>query len=112
MCIRDSHGIETSRLAVAGTVPVQVFRPAAEGGIERAERPFQGHHELRLRGSWTEEERRLPAGTVIVRSRQRLGRLAAQLLEPESEDSLSTWNFFEEATRESGEYPVLRLDGE
>ena len=33
-------------------------------------------------------------------------RLAAQLLEPESDDSLSTWNFFEAAT--DTHYPVLR----
>jgi hypothetical protein len=49
----------------------------------------------------------LPAGTLLVRADQRLARLAAQLLEPESEDSLSSWNFFEAATGDH--YPVLRL---
>ena len=50
-------------------------------------------------------------------ARQPLARLAAQLLEPQSEDSLSTWNFFEHATRAAadgvpGAYPVLRIGGE
>jgi hypothetical protein len=35
-----------------------------------------------------------------------LARLAATLLEPVSEDSLSTWNFFEATTGDA--YPVLR----
>jgi hypothetical protein len=50
-----------------------------------------------------------------VPARQRLARVAAQLLEPESEDGLATWGFFEERTRfadggdDPGAYPVLRL---
>jgi hypothetical protein len=49
----------------------------------------------------------LPAGTAWIDARQPLARLAATLLEPVSEDSLSTWNFFEATTGDA--YPVLRI---
>jgi hypothetical protein len=61
-----------------------------------------------LEGHWLPvAEHELPAGAIVVDARQRLARLAATLLEPESEDSLSSWNFFEAATDEH--YPVLRI---
>jgi len=74
----------------------------------KPKRPYQGHQELVLVGAWeAPREQSLPLGSLIVSARQPLGRLAAQLLEPESEDSLSSWNFFEAQTTDS--YPVLRL---
>jgi len=52
----------------------------------------------------------LPAGTLLVHARARLGRVAAQLLEPRSEDSLVTWNFLDQVLGETGEaFPVLRV---
>ena len=79
--------------------------------IRKGPRPVQGHLEVTLRGEWRATERELPTGTLIVPARQRLGRVAAQLLEAQSEDSLSTWNVFESRTRagEDATYPVLRL---
>lgn len=107
------HGIEVTRLATAAEVEVRTFVIAE---LERAERPFQGHHEVRLTGEWTSVQRTLPAGALVIPANQRLGRVAAQLLEPESEDSLATWNFFDERLEPAvpGEprpvYPVLRLE--
>lgn len=106
------HGVEFARLAAPATLDVRAFRPSA---VRKSQRPFQGHHEIELEGDWFDEERTLPAGTLIITSRQRLARVAAQLLEPQSEDSLSTWNVFEARTRadapgEPGRFPVLRLE--
>lgn len=106
------HGLELAALAEPAEARVAVFHPTE---VRRARRPFQGHHEIGLRGAWSEPRTvTLPAGAWIVSARQPLGRVAAQLLEPRSEDSLSTWNVFEEETRAAGEdgagaYPVLRL---
>jgi hypothetical protein len=55
-----------------------------------------------------------PAGTVYVTLAQRLAPLAASLLEPESDDGLLVWNFFDRALSiqwGSGprEYPVYRV---
>ena len=71
-------------------------------------RPFQGHQELILEGNWQAARSfTLPVGTLVVTARQPLGVLAAQLLEPTSDDGLSNWNFFEAQTDEH--YPVLRM---
>jgi hypothetical protein len=99
------HGIDHLQIASAQTVGTERF---AVTGRRKPKRPFQGHQELHLAGSWQQTETTtLPAGTLVVASRQRLGRLAAQLLEPLSEDSLSTWNFLEAQTAEF--FPVQRV---
>lgn len=99
------HGIQYEVLTAPVTRSAQQFAVADK---RKPKRPYQGHQELQLQGSWGEmAPRALPAGTLLVKARQRLGRLAAQLLEPESEDSLSRWNFFEATTAAS--YPVLRV---
>jgi len=86
-------------------VQAQTFRVAQK---KKPKRPYQGHQELVLTGQWDDaKSTELAAGTILVPAKQRLGRLAAQLLEPESEDSLSSWNFFEAATGDT--YPVLRI---
>jgi len=36
-----------------------------------------------------------PAGTLVVRTAQPLANLAAYLLEPQSDDGLLTWNFWD-----------------
>ena len=36
-----------------------------------------------------------PAGTLVVRTAQPLANVAAYLLEPQSNDGLMTWNFFD-----------------
>jgi hypothetical protein len=38
-----------------------------------------------------------------------LGTLAVILLEPQCEDGLTTWNFFDAGLMEGGDFPVLRL---
>ena len=44
-----------------------------------------------------------------MRTRQPLGTLAAYLLEPQAEDGLGAWGFFEAALHQGSDYPVLRL---
>ena len=74
----------------------------------KRKRPYQGHQELELTGTWeAAAEIELPVGTLRIPAAQPLARVAAVLLEPCSEDSLSTWNFFEAAT--TTHYPVLRV---
>ena len=106
------HGLDVRRLTAAAEVEVQAFVTTE---LRRADRLFQGHHEVRLTGEWESTRRQLPIGTLVIRADQRWGRVAAQLLEPQSEDSLATWNFFEEGTKGTGDggpgrYPVLRLE--
>ncbi len=104
------HGIRFKTLTAPTEVSCQVFH----GTVKRSARPFQKHHEVTLEGAWKPAKRTLPAGAIWVPAKQRLARLAAQLLEAQSEDSLSTWNFFDDAYdagKKETEYPVLRVVG-
>jgi hypothetical protein len=100
------HGMIVERLEA--DMPAQVERFTVDS-LVRAPRAFQRHHEVRVEGRWSREARALPAGTVIVRTGQPLSVLAAYLLEPESDDGLTTWNFFDAALRVGGAHPVVRL---
>jgi hypothetical protein len=46
---------------------------------------------------------------MVVRTDQRLGRLAALLLDPESDDGFATWNAFDTQSGVGMPYPVLRV---
>ncbi|MCA8947863.1 MAG: hypothetical protein KDE27_00070, partial [Planctomycetes bacterium] len=99
------HGIEFETLTAAQAAYAERFRVSKK---KKPKRPFQGHQELVLEGTWDASSKlELPAGTLLVKSRQRLAMLAANLLEPTSDDGLSNWNFFEATTDDS--YPVVRV---
>ncbi|MEJ7812558.1 MAG: M14 family metallopeptidase [Gemmatimonadaceae bacterium] len=101
------HGVLVERLAAPEQRTVERF---VVDSVVKAQRPFQGHNEVRLAGRWERVERTLAAGTYIVPSLgQPLGILATYLLEPESDDGLVTWNVFDPQLRAGGEFPVLRL---
>lgn len=108
------HGIEHRRLDEAIERDVEVFTITR---ARKRRRVFQKHYERSLEGSWRREKRSLPARSLWVPARQRLYRVAAQLLEAQSEDSLVTWNVFdqelESAMAEDArqEFPILRVPG-
>ena len=86
------HGITVHLLSESVTVSVESFRPSE---VKRADRLYQGHYNQTLKGEYISQEKTFPAGTVYVPTAQRLGILAAYLLEPESDDGLFVWNFFD-----------------
>jgi hypothetical protein len=101
-----AHGIEVRQLtqdteALAEKAGVQK--------LQREERPFQKHSLASVEAAWQSAKCTSPQGTYIVRTGQTLGDLVVYLLEPESEDGLCTWNFFDEELAVGKDYPVLRL---
>jgi hypothetical protein len=75
---------------------------------------FQNHQEVRLEGTWVDEGRRMyiegtGAEIYVIRTAQPLGVLAMALLEPQSDDGLVTWNFWDgylnEITKTPGAKP-------
>jgi Zinc carboxypeptidase len=70
---------------------------------------FEGHRTVSLEGRWA-GSRPLTAGSgwYLVRTDQRLGVLAAYLLEPASEDGVVTWNFLDRELAPGQGYPILR----
>lgn len=78
--------------------------------LKKAARPFQGHSTVELKATRREASKRVPAGSVLVRTAQPLGNLACCLLEPESADGLATWNFLDAGLEVGKEFQVYRLE--
>src|SRR5690606_19110569 len=100
------HGIVVEELAEPLEAEVVTFTPSS---LTRASRAFQGHHELRMEGAYATGRTTLPAGSLVVRLAQPLGRLAAYLLEPESDDGLFDWNVFDAWLRPGEPVPVRKI---
>ena len=100
------HGIRVDRSDTAWAARGESF---AIDSIITNPRPFQGHHEIRLKGHWERGLQALPSRSFIVSTAQSRGTLIVYLLEPESEDGFTTWNFFDSHIRKGGKYPVRRI---
>ncbi len=85
----DWHGVQSEAWSQQVQGQLEVFEISAchrEGVL------FQGHFELKLEGQWRSAEKAAPADALWISAHQPLGRVAAQLLDPLSEDSASTWD--------------------
>ena len=103
-----AHGIVVEATSIAGR-PAARYEQFVVDSVVRAARPFQGHHEVRPFGQWTAMATP-PGGEVhLVDARQPLARLAAYLLEPESDDGFVTWNTFDGELAAGRPYPVVRV---
>jgi len=105
------HGIAVERLTAPAALETEAFRLKE---VKGAERLYQGHRTNAVKGEYAVEKRDFPKGTLLVRTAQPLGRLAAYLLEPESDDGLLVWNFFDRDIvaqwgRGVQTYPVYKL---
>jgi len=105
------HGVMVEKLTESVLLEVESFRIKE---ITGAQRLYQGHRLNSVKGEYIVEQMEFPEGTVFITTAQPLGNLAAYLLEPESDDGLLVWNFFDRyvVTQWRGEpktYPVYRL---
>jgi hypothetical protein len=100
------HGITVEELTAELTTEVDSFTIQ---GFEKSRRQFQGHFEVKLTGASKSEKVTFPVGTILVRTAQPLGRLVFYLLEPESDDGLTTWNFFDAYLEAGKTFPVYKL---
>jgi zinc carboxypeptidase len=100
------HGIAVEELTAPLQAEVDVF---TIGNVTRAPRAFQNHREVKIAGDYKKASMTFPAGTIIVRTAQPLGILACYLLEPESDDGLVDWNFFDAYLETGKTFPVYKL---
>ncbi len=100
------HGIAVEELTAPLEAEVDVL---TIGAVTRAPRLFQNHREMKISGEYKKERMTFPAGTIIVRTSQPLGILACYLLEPESDDGLVEWNFFDAYIEAGKTFPVYKL---
>lgn len=100
------HGLRIETLSGPVKVKAEVYTIDA---AKPASREFQKHVLITAEATPAPKDLTLPAGTLIVRTKQPLGNLACYLLEPECEDGLTTWNFFDAWMKPGAEFPVVRV---
>jgi hypothetical protein len=86
------QGIKVEKLTVALKTEAERFEIAELKGSARLN---QGHYTNTINGRYVKENVDFPAGTFVIRTAQQLANLAAYLLEPQSNDGLMTWNYFD-----------------
>ncbi|MHC1704398.1 MAG: M14 family metallopeptidase [Tenuifilaceae bacterium] len=106
-----THGIVIERLDKMISIEVEKF---VIKELKAAPRLNQGHYNETIKGNFEKETMEFPAGTYIVRTSQKLGYLVSYLLEPQSDDGLLVWNFFDKYlvpqwSRNYNPYPVLKV---
>jgi len=103
------HGIAVEELSEPLTTEVESF---VIDSVKKAGRPFQGHQAVTLTGHYKKETIEFPVGSIVVRAAQPLGTLAAYLLEPESDDGLTSWNFLDAYLGEGKVHPTYKVMGD
>jgi hypothetical protein len=106
-----THGIKVEQLSGKLTANVERFKIDELAGSKQLN---QGHYTESLKGEFVPESKEFAAGTYIIKTRQKLGNLAAYLLEPQADDGLLMWNFLDKylVPQWGGDYlpyPVYRI---
>lgn len=82
--------------------------------LERSERQFEGHNMARIEGEFKSSSYTAQKGDFLVDMVQPLTNLIFYMLEPQSDDGLVTWNFFDEYFEKNAvnskkvDYPVFK----
>ncbi|NOX47500.1 MAG: M14 family metallopeptidase [Chlorobi bacterium] len=87
-----THGIQLEQLTKETEMKVERFKIEK---LSPSKRINQGHYTNFVEGKYITETKTFPEGTYIIRTAQPLGSLAAYLLEPQTDDGLLKWNFFD-----------------
>jgi hypothetical protein len=83
--------------------------------LENSKRKFEGHFMARVTGKYVQKTKIFKKGDFWVDMAQPLTNLAFYMLEPQSDDGLVTWNFFDDYLKNLGvesksvEYPVFKV---
>jgi dipeptidyl-peptidase-4 len=102
-----AHGVKIERIRAELQLETGQYRVTK---IQRAGREFQGHRFVTLGVEHETQPFDIGAGDALVKVAQPLGALVVILLEPESQDGLATWNFFDETLEVGKAFPVVRLE--
>jgi hypothetical protein len=102
------HGIQITEVTVGSQLNVERFTIE---DVTKQPRPFQGHQEAHLTGTYDKAVLTVPPGSLFIPANQPLARLAFYLIEPESDDGLVTWNVIDDAVAAGQTYPIYRVTG-
>ena len=99
------HGITVETLSAPLETQVDAFSITSVTQLGN----FQNHRETTLTGTFQKQTINFPAGTIAIRTDQHLGLLAAYMLEPESDDGFTRWNFLDAQLGAGKTHPVYKL---
>ncbi len=91
--ILRQHGVKVERLQKAVRAVGEEFTVEQ---FDQNSRKFEGHNMAAISGTFSDKTREFTAGSYKVDLAQPLANLIFYLLEPESDDGLVAWNFFDE----------------
>jgi hypothetical protein len=100
------HGVIVEVLAGGEVLDCEVY---TIDSAKAATRIWQGHALMEVEATPTRKSIRAEKGWSLIRTDQPLGVFASYLLEPECEDGLTTWNYFDEFLDVGAEFPVARV---
>lgn len=104
-------GVKVEQLSKPEIFTGDIFRVSS---IQKSDKKFEGHFMATVKGDFSRIKREFKKGDYVVDLAQPLANLIFYLLEPESDDGLVTWNFFDEyfekqkANNKQPEYPVFK----
>ncbi|MFA7229233.1 MAG: M14 family metallopeptidase, partial [Melioribacteraceae bacterium] len=87
-----THGIKIEKLENTVSLDVETIKIKE---LKPAARLNQGHYTNSVKVEYLKEKREFAAGCLIVRTAQPLANVAAYLLEPETDDGLLLWNYWD-----------------
>ena len=90
--VLKAHGVQVSTLSTTTTCAVESYKFT---DVKWQERPFEGRHPVKFKSELFSETRTFPAGTFVVSTAQRTGKVLMNLLEPNGPDSFVGWGFFD-----------------
>jgi hypothetical protein len=105
------QGIKVTQLKSRKKATGQIFMVDE---LKNAKRKFEGHNMTTVKGKYVAAKRTFKKGDYWVDMAQPLTNLAFYMLEPQSDDGLVTWNFFDTYLQAAGvatktvEYPVFK----
>ena len=105
------QGVSVQQLTKSQSFQGDVFTISA---LEKSKHKFEGHFMATAKGDFKSGSRKFKKGDYVIDLAQPLANFIFYLLEPQSDDGLITWNFFDAYLEKQGignkpvEYPVFK----
>ena len=106
-----NQGVIVQELSTHRAFVGDVFRIAS---LKKSSRKFEGHYMANVDGTFAKSTKKFKKGDFVIDLAQPLSNLIFYLLEPQSDDGLLNWNFFDSYLEKQGvnnkpvEYPVFK----
>ena len=107
----EKQGVLVQQLSKTKRVKGEVFKIEK---LENSKRKFEGHYMAKVEGKFISKNKTFKKGDYYIDMAQPLTNLIFYMLEPQSDDGLVTWNFFDAYLNQNGiekkavEYPVFK----